>query len=305
MESLSKGAKPVTFKRRWWLWALFAAATSVGMIYAWLLANHNYRVAGQSRAEFQTSLDSSLSADIEYLDSRRMELVHYSPNCALTYMIHNMARLSKDNRLVAIVEGYETRYPDYYWLQMVYSGDENRKELDVVELPRDELLSLTADQRWFYHAYGGSGIKLDETELALLMSPSNCTARKLTHQLLALNFLLHDRPEDEELEKLRMKLCERISDEAAGDFRVNDMLYQRISTLLMSGRDDLVEPRWVEQIIAFQQADGGWGFGYLPLAVESVVGEQASNEHAAVQAAWVLCQIRYRYPDWITEHYDE
>lgn len=302
-EELPQNANQVNFKRRWWLWALLATVVVTTVFFIWLFVNHNYCLAGQSRVEFESELERSLSAAIEYLDSRRMEMVQYSPNCALTYMVHDMARLSNDKRLASIVEGYETRFPDNYWLQMVYSGDGDREQLEVVDVPRDELLNLTADQRWFYHVYGGTGIKLEETELSLLMSSTECTARKLTHQLLALNFLQHVKPDDEELKKLRMALCERISQEAAYDFRVNDMLYQRVSTLLMSGREDLVNPRWVERLITFQQSDGGWGFDYLPLFVESALGEQVSSEHAAVQAAWALCQLKYRYPDWIAKHY--
>ena len=102
-----------------------------------------------------------------------------------------------------------------------------------------------------------------------------------------------------------MRLCERIAAETALDCRVSDMFYQRVAFLLMSGREDLIKPRWVELIIKFQQADGGWGFGYRPLLVESVCGEQLSSEHASVQAAWVLCQLKYRYPEWIDRHYSD
>lgn len=175
----------------------------------------------------------------------------------------------------------------------------------VEDLPRSEFGSLTDDQRWFYHVLGGTGIKLDDEELLLLMSPTACSARRLTHQLFALNLLQHRNPDDAELSKLRKVLCERIAREAVWDARIGDMLYQRIAFLLMSGRDDLIKPRWVEQLIAFQQKNGGWGYFYRPLLFRAVSGEQTASEHASVQAAWVLCQLKYRYPQWIERHYSE
>jgi hypothetical protein len=220
-------------------------------------------------------------------------------------MIQDMARLTGDKRLHALVEGYANRFPEYYWLRMVYSQSDKRDSSLVADLPRHELSSLTDDQRWFYYVLGGAGIQLEDEELSQPMSATACTARKLTHQLFALNLLQHRNPQDDELHELRMALCERIADEAALDCRVCDRLYQRIAFLLMSEREDLVNPRWVELLIQFQQSDGGWGFGYRPLIAESLFGEQASNEHAAVQAAWVLCQLKHRYPEWIKLHYSE
>jgi hypothetical protein len=291
--------------RRRWLRVVLALAVVVVMLFAAALVNHNYRISGQTRSAFEKSLDQSLKSAIEYLDSQRLELIQYNPNCALIFMIHDMADLTGDGRLTALVEGYVNRFPDYYWLRMVYSEPNSQDNNQTADLPRGELDNLTDDQRWFYYVLGGTGIELEDGELALLMSPTECTARRLTHQLFALNLLQHRNPGDDELKQLRTVLCERIASEATGDARIGDMLYQRISFLLMSGRDDLIKPRWVEQLIAFQQTNGNWGYRYRPLVVTAVIGEQPASGHASVQAAWVLCQLKYRYPEWIARHYSD
>jgi hypothetical protein len=220
-------------------------------------------------------------------------------------MIRDMAELADEDRLTALVEGYANRFPEYYWLRMVYSKAGNQISRQTADLPRAELGKLTDDQRWFYYVLGGSAIELEDEELDLLMSATDCNARRLTHQLFALNLLQHRNPDDVELKQLRTTLCERIANEATWDIRICDMLYQRISFLLMSGRDDLIQPRWVEQLIAFQQSNGGWGYFYRPLLMQAATGEPSTSEHASVQAAWVLCQLKYRYPEWIERHYSD
>jgi hypothetical protein len=284
--------------------ALIAAATVVVFIIVGLL-NHNYCVVSQTRSEFESSLDRSLKSAIAYLDSRRMELVQYDANAALTYMIRDMTKLIDEKRLETLVEGYANKYPNYYWLQMVYSEAGKPLDFQVEDLPRSDIGTLSDDQRWFYYVLGGNGITLEDEELDQLMSPTDCVARKLTHQLFALNLLQHRKPDDEELKQLRKTLCERIAKEAKGDIRVCDLLYQRIAFLLMAGREDLIKPRWVEQLIQFQHSDGGWPYVYRPLVVEAIFGEQPASEHASVQAAWVLCQLKYRYPEWIARHYSD
>lgn len=107
-------------RRRWLYGALTAAATGAAL-FSIALLNHNFRVLAQEGTLFEESLNRSLEAAIDYLDSRRMELTRYNPNAALTFMIRDMEELTGDVRLDALVEGYVNRFPNYYWLQMVYS----------------------------------------------------------------------------------------------------------------------------------------------------------------------------------------
>ena len=100
-------------------------------------------------------------------------------------MARDMAVLMDDERLQSLVDGYTTRFPQYYWLRMVYSESGQALDLQVEELPRRELVNLTDDQRWFYHVLGGTGMTLEDSELESLMSATDNTARSsLTSSLL-------------------------------------------------------------------------------------------------------------------------
>ncbi len=127
------------------------------------LVNNNFRVVSKTRAEFEAELDRALSHAIEYLDSHRMELGHYNANCALTYMIRDMAVLTGDERLHSIVRAYVTTYPSTFWKRMIFWQHPDPEEAENEELASSEIQNLTADQRWFYHVVGGSQMTLDET----------------------------------------------------------------------------------------------------------------------------------------------
>ena len=298
-------SKVTASRRHLWLRRVAIAALLISASVAICLVNNNFRLLSRSRLAFEAELNRSLSAAIEYLDSHRMELGHYNANSALVSMIRDMAILTNDERLHSIVRAYVTTYPRIFWKRMIFWKHPDPEESEADELSSKAIANLTEDQRWFYHVLGSTQFTLDETEMNLLFSPTACTARKLTHQLFALNLLQGASPKDEKLLALRMSLCERIAAEASFDCRVADLYYQRLAFLLMAERQDLINPRWVELLMKFQQFDGGWGFAYRPLLVESLFGEQASNDHAAVQAAWVLCQLKFRYPEWIERHYSE
>ncbi len=303
--SLLQVSAAATTWRRKWLRLAGIAALAVALVTLAILVNNNFRLVSNTRSELEDDLNRTLSSAIEYLDSHKMELGHYNANCALIYMIRDMAILTDDERLHTIVRAYVTSYPHIFWKRMIFWQHPDPEETENEELSSGEIQNLTADQRWFYHVIGGSQMTLDKTESDLLFSPTACTARKLTHQLFALNLLQGAAPQDDKLLALRQTLCERIASEASIDCRAADLYYQRLAFLLMAEREDLVNPRWVELLIKFQQSDGGWGFSYRPLLIESLFGEQASDDHAAVQAAWVLCQLKFRYPEWIKRNYPE
>jgi hypothetical protein len=87
---------------------------------------------------------------------------------------------------------------------------------------------------------------------------------------------------------------------------VTDLYLQRIAFILAAGRSDLVKRRWVERAIASQTEDGGWvaswhGWGPGLFAVR--FSPEAPNSHTTVQGAWILYQLKYRYPAWIERNY--
>jgi hypothetical protein len=88
------------------------------------------------------------------------------------------------------------------------------------------------------------------------------------------------------------------------DPRVVDVYIQRVLMLVDSGAMDRINPRWVERVIAAQQADGGWsdiqplipvgGGKYLGFNSKAVtVGVPISNFHTTAQGVLLMSLLRH------------
>jgi hypothetical protein len=89
------------------------------------------------------------------------------------------------------------------------------------------------------------------------------------------------------------------------DFRLNDSFIQRTAFVLGAGRPDLIRPRWMDRILDHQNPDGSWNscwYGWCRGVFEFRI-DNGGDGHATVQAAWALTMLKYRYPQWINEHY--
>jgi hypothetical protein len=148
---------------------------------------------------------------------------------------------------------------------------------------------------------------LEDEDRASMLSPSRHRRGSLTHQLFALCILRQRGRSDENLDSLVNTLCERVAAEAFWGFRVTDLYLQRVAFLLAAGRPDLVKPRWVERILAWQQENGGWKASWYSCWGPGVFafrwGPQVPNAHTTAQGVWLLYMLKYRYPQWIVENY--
>jgi hypothetical protein len=154
------------------------------------------------------------------------------------------------------------------------------------------------DNKWILYAIAPD--KADITpEQMQLFSPDKWNGRQLTHQLWGLVHLRKTRPEFEN-EKLIEHLCNRITRQLTFNAAIVDIYIQKISFVLYAGHPEKIRRRWVERVIANQQPSGGWNDRWLCFEsrrrpVFSLV-PPPSNQHATVQALWLLYQVKYRYP---------
>jgi hypothetical protein len=174
-----------------------------------------------------------------------------------------------------------------------------------VAAPTPELLARLQDyQRWLLHACAASPLPWEEEDRDSMLSPTKHRGLSLTHQLLAVIVLRQRGRLDRNVDALIDTLCERIGAEETWRLCVNDLYIQRVASLLMAGRPDLVKPRWVERILVWQQEDGGWkyvGYSWSP-ALEFDLRGQRPNAHTTVQGVWLLYMLKYRYPQWIANN---
>ena len=106
-----------------------------------------------------------------------------------------------------------------------------------------------------------------------------------------------------ELDQTMNYLSEKIARDAHFDFRVSDSYIQRTTFVLAAGHPDLVRRRWVERILENQNADGSWSYCWYGWCRGIFEFNIYNPGHATVQGAWALTMLKYRYPQWVEEHY--
>jgi hypothetical protein len=283
-------------RRRWRRWLLGAGLLIAGLV-GLLYLNNNVAWQPTSRAAFATRLARAESVGTTWLILSGQDVTQ---NPALLYMIDDVARLSGHRPLRNLVEFGQRGYGTHPSRRMV------ERNAEVHALTSEQWAELQDYQRWFLYAVAPSVASLTEQDREDMFAPAKHRWGSLTHQLFALLLYRERSGHSDELDALIDRLCERIAAEAAWDVRVTDLYLQRVALLLAAGRPDLVRRRWVERILANQQADGGWiasWFGLGPRLLEFSLVPRYSNSHTSAQGLWICAMLRYRYPHWVDEIY--
>ena len=287
-----------SLKRR--LLQVLAIATCLLLaLIVWAWVNNNYSFTNKSAAEISTDLDQAIDLGIGWIVEHREEFENAKGNSALLHMIGDMSQPVATPKLQEIFANHLTqRSPKNFWRRMLEPVS------DTNVLSKWQLAKYAEYQRWLAYAIAPSEIKLSDEDFKSMLSPDKNTYRHLTHQLMALD-MLRDRNEGEEdFDDLIDTLCQRIARECAVDFRVTDLYLQRVAVVLAADRPDLIKKRWVERIIANQDAGGGFHYswyGWQPNPLK-LFDSRKPVAHATVQGVWLLYMIRHRFPDWITEN---
>lgn len=109
----------------------------------------------------------------------------------------------------------------------------------------------------------------------------------VTHNALALAFIKDNGcsiPPSEG--DLQTKVNDALVTLADDPKTIPDIRYEAIAFLQLNGRYDLVQPKWIDQIVSEQQNDGGWS--------EQQSGTKPSA-HATLLALWAL--LEYNHPN--------
>jgi hypothetical protein len=159
--------------------------------------------------------------------------------------------------------------------------------LDSQNTPPVENLDASID-RLTSRALQCDRTELPETYLDDLKRAENEGGYALTHAAIALhwaraNGCIDRRVYAEHVESQTVELV-RIAEEAP----VSDLGMEAIAALYLIGEGDRVQPAWVRNVIAGQNADGGWG----------VRTGRASTDHPSVLGLWVLLEASA--PFWQT-----
>ncbi len=224
----------------------------------------------------------------------------------MMYMIADMEKMSHDPRLQAVLDHYQKHYLihpaaliDFVWFRLMVR-DAN---VPVIQIP--DLHGEINETVWDAYAIAPDKISLAPEDRASMFSPTKFSWGSRQHQILSLIMYRDYNGGSPELDSTINYLAEKIARDAHYDFRVTDSYVQRTAFVLAAGRPDLIRPRWLDRILDHQNADGSWNscwYGWCRGVFEFRI-DSGGDPHATVQAAWALTMLKYRYPQWIDEHY--
>lgn len=281
-------------------WRRIGSFLSVAIaVAALLLLNNNLSLWHPGREAFAQWLEHAAELGTNWLDANVTDIIG---NPALVYMVFDMEGMSGEIRLRRLVDGYfrDPSLPsDFLWRRLV---DENAK---VRPPTRAELDGAMEYQRWILYGLAPHLVRLTDAERSDMFSADKYVWGKRTHQLFALILYRKHGGESEVVNRLIDHLCEGIAFEADWDVRVTDLYLQRVAFLLAAGRADLVKRRWVERMLARQEADGGWKaswHGWGPGLFAFNLSDRWPTAHATVQGMWTVYMLKYRYPEWAGQH---
>jgi hypothetical protein len=300
--------KTAKLARRWLVVLVSLALLSAALA----ILNNNFSFRGPTREDFLRNLDQAIvdakdwifAAGDQPLSLMTWDAVETLRNAALVHMLVDSARLSGDQRLHKLTRTYFTlnAYPNCFGRLVDPTTPFQRP-------PDAELPKMFDYQRWFLYAVAPEQFQLSPQEQANMFSPERFHLGHATHQLMALYFYRDRNGTKADLDSMMRRAATRIASEEWFDFRVTDLYLQRIAILFAAGYPDLVRRRWVERALAAQKKDGGWAvtwYGWAPTPpyhFDFSDEKLNSSGHATVQALWIACLLKYRYPDWMDRKY--
>lgn len=300
--------KPSLWKRtrRWQRWLLVLMLLFLAII-GWVLLDNSVSFKSTSPAEARRSVDKSYEAARDWVLLRQDDISGRNANEALVYMIRHMTE---------IVAEADTEEPGFEEMLSTYHRTHASKrnvwrrmidpQAEITTLNQEYLASVSDYLRWTAYALAPDKAPLTDEDFVSMYAPERHHHGSLTHQLFTFLILREQGRSDEKSEALINILCERIAGQAMLDFRVTDLYLQRVAFLLAADRADLVRRRWIERILDHQQEDGGyltswhgWGPGVFQIHFKS----EKPIAHATIQGLWIMCMLKYRYPDWIKQNF--
>lgn len=287
-----------------WLGALVAILI---LVIGIALLRNNFSFHEPSRAAFDAQMDRELDSAFAWIKDNS---IVSERNVTIMYMIAEMENMSHDPRLQTVLDRFKKNYLmhpssrfELVWFRLV---DPNAS-VPLIYVPdmRDNII----DSIWFAHALAPDKIVLTDADRANLFSPTKYIWGTRQKQLLGLAMYQEFNGSSPELTNTINYVAEKVARDAHYDIRLTDSYIQRSAFLLAAGRPDLIRPRWVDRIVNHQNPDGSWNscwYGWCRGVFEFSLDyktDAGGLGHATVQAAWLLTMLKYRYPQWIDEHY--
>jgi len=255
-------------------------------------------VSFMTNARFAGKVNISIEKAEKWAEANRSSILK-KKNAALLMMLRKCDELKNNPVFEDIVKTFlDTPIPNYTtcWKREI---DPNRpvNSFDLNKAIEKESI----DNKWMLYAIAPDKAHIGPEEM-FLFDTERWQKRQLTHQLIALVKLRETQGPDQKLDKLIERLCSRLSSELYFDLAVVDIYIQKVMFTLMAGHQEKIRRRWVERIIANQQADGGWNDRWFCFTSNRRptlnFKNRSGDQHATIQAVTALYLIKYKYPEY-------
>ena len=274
------------------LWAIVLSTAGVaGGMYGF------NNVALMSGDQFDRRLDDAIDQATGWIRAHRWEIAS-SKNVAMFMFMKDCHEIHPDPLLATLVDGYLAgRITPDCWRRVL----DRDHPVDRTGLNRS-IRAETIDNRWMLYAVAPDRAELDAEDLEGLFDAGRWKGRQLTHQVLALVRLQAGGEASARCEETIARLCARIAGQLRLDIAVVDIYIQKIAVVLDAGHGEMIDQRWVERVIDNQAPDGGWNDRWCRVFTSFRrpaldLADPPSNQHATIQALWLLYQVKYRYPE--------
>ena len=282
-------------KRKYRRIALWAVPVAIVGAFAVYYCQNNVSLMTDGR--FARRLDEAIIEATEWVRAHQDEITA-NRNLALIMMLQDCHALQPEPLFNRVVERVLAELEiDDNW-RSVLQPDR------VVNLRRlNERIPLEPlDNRWMLYAIAPRLAELTDEDMTGLYDPERWTGRKLTHQLIALTKLQQGSAASQSTEALIDRLCVRLTGQLRWNVAVVDLYIQKVAFVLWAGHGEMVNRRWVERVINKQDSDGGWNDRWCRVLRSRRkpvfdFADPTSDEHATIQALWLLYQVKYRYPE--------
>ena len=284
-------------------WALGALVIFIGGAYLFAVYQNNRDLPYPRHGQIQQQREKA----IQWLVDHQRQILSQT-NPMLWWMISEAQKSLPDERLTALLESYfrlNRGIRQSAWGPLF--GERPRPYLgafSVVAMPY-------YNQHFIYALNCAEGIAEDLSVVAAQNDAGFCHQANYiyrpactTHQLMGIHFLSSGQCNLlADIDTVTWALQEDIVFQLSWDVRVVDVYLQRVLMLLVTGAQSSVKPVWLQQVLAHQLPDGGWGdfdpliplpgAGYLGYSSRILsIGQPASSFHATAQGVYILSWLQ-------------
>ena len=248
-----------------------------------------------SDKDFTDSLNTAIDKTVTWMVLHKSEVL-VRGNVALLKMLQDCDQMQPNPAFSGPIDSFMLRYIRPSCWKALLDPNWPIQKLEFNAAIKQEII----DNKWILYALATEKADVTPEQIGLF-DRDRWQGRQLTHQLWAIIHLSERTADNAKLNELIEHLSGRIAKELNCDIAVVDIYIQKVAFVLKAGFPEKIRRRWIERVIKNQQDDGGWNDRWFCFRSRRRpifnLEPTPSDQHATIQALWLLYQVKYRYPE--------